>query len=79
MKIEELQELLEETFDTHDIPANFHFTISKKGELVIHTKLREDNEGELIDLKADFEEDEDLEFSGNEDFEHLDDEDEDDE
>jgi hypothetical protein len=67
MNLEELQEALESIFDLEDLSPNLNFTISKKnGEIVIHTGLCQDNNGELSNLddeEAEYEEETDFDDS----------------
>lgn len=66
MNLEDLEELLSDY-----LPGGFRFETNKKGEVIIYTGLRQDEDGELVDLKGDLEEDEELEFEGDENFEPL--------
>lgn len=66
MNLEDLEELLSDY-----LPGGFRLETNKKGEVIVYTGLRQDDDGELVDLKGDLEEDEDPEFSGEEDFEPL--------
>lgn len=68
MTIEELEEALEEVF-----PSGFSIDTDSHGQLVIFTGLKEDEEGELIEMKED-----ELDEDADSDFEPLEDEDEDD-
>jgi hypothetical protein len=70
MTLEELEEALEDI-----LPPGFHIETNTAGELIIHTRLTQDDDGELID----FEDDEDLDEDEDPDFEPLEDEDVDDE
>jgi hypothetical protein len=67
MNLEELQEALESIFELEDLSPNLNLTISKKnGEIVIHTGLCQDNNGELLNLddeEAEYEEDTDFDDS----------------
>jgi hypothetical protein len=63
MNLEELEEALEEF-----LPAGFAIETNSKGQLVIYTNLKQDEDGELISMD-DTEEDVDPEFD------RLDDED----
>jgi hypothetical protein len=67
MNLEELQEALESIFELEDLSPNLNFTISKKnGEIVIHTGLCQDNNGELSNLddeEAEYEEETDFDDS----------------
>lgn len=69
MNIEDLEEALSDF-----LPAGFQIETNKHGELVIHTGLRQDDDGELVDIDED--QDEDLDFDP--DFEPFEDETEDD-
>jgi len=66
MNLEDLEELLSDY-----LPGGFRLETNKKGEVIVYTGLRQDDDGELVDLKGDLEEDEELEFEGDEDFEPL--------
>lgn len=74
MNLEDLEELLSDF-----LPGGFQVETNKKGEIVIYTGLRQDEEGELVDVKGDLEEDGDLDFNGEEEFEPLEEDDHDDE
>jgi len=69
MNLEDLEELLSDY-----LPGGFRLETNKKGEVIVYTGLRQDDDGELVDLKGDLEEDEELEFEGDEDFEPLEEE-----
>lgn len=71
MNIEELEEALEEI-----LPNGFHVEIAENGELIIHTGLRQDDDGELVDFDGD-EDEEDPDFDP--DFEPLEEEDDEEE
>lgn len=73
MNLEDLEELLSDF-----LPGGFQVETNKKGQLVIYTGLRQDDDGELVDIKGDLEEDTELEF-GDEEFEPLEEDDPDDE
>lgn len=68
MNIEELEEALEEF-----LPAGFQIETDKHGQIIILTGLRQDDDGELVDV----DDDEDVDFDP--DFEQLEDEDDDEE
>lgn len=69
MNIEDLEEALEEI-----LPNGYRLTTDADGQIVVHTLLREDDDGELVELEGDAdEEDEDYDP----DFEPLSDEDDD--
>lgn len=69
MNIEDLEEALQEI-----LPPGFQIDTDNKGQLIIQTGLRQDDDGELVDFEPDDEEDPDFDP----DFEPLEDEDEDD-
>lgn len=71
MNIEDLEEALSDI-----LPVGFQIETNKKGQLIILTGLIQDDDGELVSIDAD-EDDEDAEFDP--DFESLDSLDEDDE
>ena len=64
MNLEDLEEAMEEI-----LPAGFSIETNSKGEIVIYTNMKRDDDGELISMD-DYEEDADS------DFERLEDEDE---
>lgn len=67
MNLEDLEELLSDY-----LPSGFGIETNKKGEVIIYTGMRLDEEGELVDIKGDpLEDDEDTDFSGEEEFEPL--------
>lgn len=70
MNIEDLEEALSDI-----LPVGFQIETNKKGQLVILTGLIQDDDGELVSMDAD-EEDEDADFDP--DFEPLDSLDDDD-
>jgi len=70
MDLETLEEMLSDF-----LPGGFHIETSKKGELIIYTGLHQDDDGELVDIKGELEEDPDFP-EGEEEFERLDDEEE---
>lgn len=61
------------------LPEGFQIT-NKRGQIVVYTGLRQDHDGELIDIKTDddLEEEEDIEF-GDEDLDSLEEDEEDEE
>jgi len=67
MNIEELEEALEEI-----LPAGFQIETDNRGQLIIYTGLRQDDDGELVDF-----DDDDVDPDADPDFEPLEDEDED--
>lgn len=70
MNIEELEEALAEI-----LPVGFQIDTDTRGQLIIHTNLSQDDDGELVDFESD--EDEDLDIDP--DFEPLEEEDDEDE
>lgn len=64
MNIEELEEALEDI-----LPPGFEIETNSKGQLVIYTNLKQDDDGELVSL-------DDVEEDVDPDFERLEDEDE---
>ena len=65
MDLLELEEALQDIF------SSFSIETTKRGEIVIHTNLRQDDDGELVDM--DEESDEDMDFDPN--FEPLEEDD----
>jgi hypothetical protein len=57
MLLVELEEALEEL-----LPSGFVIETNRKGEVIIRTNCRKDDDGELISLDEDFDEDEDPSF-----------------
>lgn len=73
MNIEDLEEYLSDF-----LPTGFKIDTNKKGELVIYTRLTQDDDGELVDLIEPREDSEEEESEFNdEEFEPLEDEEED--
>jgi hypothetical protein len=68
MNMDDLEESLAEI-----LPAGFQIETNRHGEVVIHTGLRQDDDGELVEIDDDTEEDPDFDP----DFEPLEDEDQD--
>lgn len=66
MNLEDLEEALEDV-----LPGGFQIETDKHGRVVIFTNLRQEEDGELVDLEEDVDPDADP------DFEPLEDEDED--
>jgi len=66
MNLEELEEALEEF-----LPAGFEIETNSKGQIVIYTNLKQDDDGELVSLD-DYEEDVDPDFERLEDEDELD-------
>jgi hypothetical protein len=66
MNLDELEEALGEI-----LSSAFHIEVDKRGQLVILTGLRKEDDGELVDIEED--EDEDPDFDS--DFEPLEEED----
>jgi hypothetical protein len=56
MNLEELHDALEEVF-----PDGFHLETDEDGQLIVHTRLCEDDDGELMAFESDDDDDEDLE------------------
>ena len=69
MNIEELEEALEDI-----LPVGFQIDTDKHGQIVILTNLSQDEDGELVELESDEEEDLDVDP----DFEPLEEEDDED-
>ena len=74
MNIEDLEEALEEVF-----PNGYRFATDTDGQLVIYTKLREDDDGDLVSHVDDYEDEDEDEDSDDEEDEDDSDEDSDDE
>lgn len=70
MNMDDLEESL-----TDILPAGFRLETNRRGELVIHTGLRQDEDGELIEINGEVDEDPDFDP----DFEPLEDEEQEDE
>lgn len=70
MNIEELEEALEEI-----LPPGFEIETNSKGQLVIYTNLKQDDDGELVSMD-DSEEDVDPDFERLEDEDDLDEDEE---
>lgn len=77
--LDELEEFLAENLPD----CNIRFETKRDGRISIHTSLKENEDGELVDIREDSDEEvdeEDFEFSGSEPgFESLEDESEEDE
>ena len=71
MLLVELEEALEDL-----LPPGFVIETNRKGEVIIKTNCRKDDDGELISLDEDFDEDDDTSFN-DDDTVPLEDEDED--
>jgi len=69
MNIEELEEALEDI-----LPAGFQLDVDKHGQVIVFTNLTQDEDGELLELESDEEEDLDVDP----DFEPLEEDDDDD-
>jgi len=69
MTLEDLQEALEDVF-----PNGFEIDTDEDGQIIILTRLSEDEDGDLIEYEGDLDEDED-EDEDDEDFDGLEDED----
>ena len=75
MNLEDLEELLEDF-----LPSGFRVSANKKGELIVYTSLRQEDDGELVDIRDQSsieEDDEELEFNhidNGDDFDHISDE-----
>lgn len=70
MDMDNLEESLAEI-----LPAGFHIETNRHGEVVIHTGLRQDDDGELVEIEEEVDDDPDF----NPDFEPLEEEDSEDE
>ena len=69
MNIDELEEALSEV-----LPVGFQIETNSRGQVVVYTGLRQDDDGELLEIDSDDdEEDLDLDTS-DDDFESLDEE-----
>lgn len=69
--IEELEEALEDI-----LPHGFHIELNSQGELIVHTCLSQDEDGELVPFDNDEDEDEDEDDEEDDpDFEPLEDDD----
>lgn len=75
MNFEEFEEILEEAFPEN----NFQIETDVNGQLVINTRLQQDDDGELIDFVDEDEDEEDDDIEIDSEFEPLEDEDDDDE
>lgn len=60
------------------LPGGFQIEKSKKGEIIIYTGLRQDEDGELVDLKGDIDSEEDSDFPEDDNFEPFDEDEPDD-
>lgn len=71
MNLDDLEETLGEF-----LPAGFSIETNRKGEVIIYTNLKSDEDGELVDMDEDFE---DSDLPSDDDTDSLDDLDEEDE
>lgn len=72
MTFDELEELIRDV-----LPSNFTIGTDKKGQIVIFTGLKQDEDGELLDIEDDLDE-EDFDSDDEVDFESYDEIDKDD-
>jgi hypothetical protein len=75
MNLEEFEELLEEVFPDN----NFQIETDINNQLIVKTRLQQDDDGELIDFVDEDDEEEEEDLDVDPDFEPLEDEDADDE